>query len=183
MPRIKGPAVFLAQFLRDQEPFSTLDGIGRWFAGLGFKGVQIPAWDRRVLDLDAAAKSAGYCQDLRGRLADMRLEITELAGYLQGQVLAVHPAYSIGFSGFHPAGLTESARTDWAANELKKVHPGVCQPGAAKCPRTIGRLRVAPGVSVAPAASRFDRRGIRGACSPLASAFGSGPGTWLRPGL
>ena len=120
MRRIKGPAVFLAQFLRDEEPFCSLAGIGRWFAGMGYKGVQLPAWDRRVIDLDQAAASRAYCDDYRGRLAALGLEATELAGYLQGQVLAVHPAYAVGFSGFHPAGLDGPARTEWAAGELAK---------------------------------------------------------------
>lgn len=120
MRHIKGPAVFLAQFLRDQEPFNTLESIGRWFAGLGYKGVQIPAWDQRVIDLDQAATSRSYCDDYRGRLAVLGLEVTELAGYLQGQVLAMHPAYDLGFAGFHPPGLAGAARTEWAAGELKK---------------------------------------------------------------
>ena len=118
--RIKGPAVFLAQFLRDEEPFNNLAGLGKWFAGLGYKGVQVPAWDRRVLDLDRAASSRGYCDDYRGRLAELGLEVTELAGYLQGQVLAVHPAYEVGFAAFHPPGLSGAARTAWAAEELAK---------------------------------------------------------------
>jgi sugar phosphate isomerase/epimerase len=120
MRRIKGPAVFLAQFLRDEEPFNNLSSIGKWFAGMGYKGVQIPAWDRRVIDLDQATASRGYCEDYRGRLAALGLEITELAGYLQGQVLAVHPAYEVGFSAFHPPGLTGKARTAWAVEELTK---------------------------------------------------------------
>src|SRR5256714_12853306 len=88
---IKGPAVFLAQFLRDEEPFCSVASLGKWFAEMGYKGVQLPAWDRRVIDLDQAAASRSYCQEYQGRLAALGLEITELAGYLQGQVLAVHP--------------------------------------------------------------------------------------------
>jgi sugar phosphate isomerase/epimerase len=120
MARIKGPAVFLAQFLRDEAPFNTLPGIAAWFARQGYRGVQIPAWDRRVIDLDQAAMSREYCEDYRGKLAALGLEITELAGYLQGQVLAVHPAYEAGFAAFHPPGLTGHARTEWAAGELRK---------------------------------------------------------------
>jgi sugar phosphate isomerase/epimerase len=120
MPRIKGPAVFLAQFLRDEEPFGSLAGIGQWFAGLGYKGVQVPGWDGRVIDLNQAATSRSYCDDYRGKLAALGLEITELAGYLQGQVLAMHPAYEVGFAAFHPPGLTGATRTAWAADELKK---------------------------------------------------------------
>jgi len=117
---IKGPAVFLAQFLRDQPPYNNLKDIGQWFAGLGYKGVQIPGWDGRVIDIDKAAKSKAYCDDLKGTLKDMGLEVTEVAGYLAGQVLAMHPAYEVGFAGFHPEGLTGNARTEWAAGELKK---------------------------------------------------------------
>lgn len=129
MPRMKGPAIFLAQFLRDVEPYNNLDNIGRWVAGLGYKGVQIPTWDGRVFSLDKAAESRTWCDEFRGRLAAMGLEPTELAGYLAGQVLAIHPAYEIMFEAFHPAGLRGNARTEWAAGQLKKciqasVHMG-----------------------------------------------------------
>lgn len=129
MPRMKGPAIFLAQFLRDVEPYNNLDNIGRWVAGLGYKGVQIPTWDGRVFNLDKAAESKTWCDEFRGRLAAMGLEPTELAGYLAGQVLAIHPAYEIMFEAFHPAGLRGNARTEWAAGQLKKciqasVHMG-----------------------------------------------------------
>lgn len=120
MGRIQGPAVFLAQFLRDEEPFCSLTGLGKWFASLGYKGVQVPAWDRRVIDLQQAAESQAYCDDYLGRLAELGLQLTELAGYLQGQILAVHPAYAIGFSGFHPPGLDSAARTEWATEQLRK---------------------------------------------------------------
>ncbi|MEX2558681.1 MAG: sugar phosphate isomerase/epimerase family protein [Pirellulales bacterium] len=118
--RIKGPAIFLAQFLRDEPPYNSIQSIGEWVAGLGYKGVQIPAWDRRVIDLDQAAQSRAYCDDYQAKLQAMGLAVTELAGYLQGQVLAVHPAYEVMFQGFHPPGLTGQARTDWAAAELRK---------------------------------------------------------------
>jgi len=120
MPRMKGPAVFLAQFLRDVEPYNNLDNIGKWVAGLGYKGVQIPTWDRRVFDLDKAAQSKSWCDELKGKLGAVGLQPTELAGYLASQVLAIHPAYEIMFESFHPAGLRGSARTEWAASELKK---------------------------------------------------------------
>ncbi|MDB5338355.1 MAG: sugar phosphate isomerase/epimerase [Planctomycetaceae bacterium] len=120
MSKIQGPAVFLAQFLRDEPPFNSLKTIADWFAKLGYKGLQIPAWDPRVIDLDLAASSKTYCDNYRGELAEMGLQVTEIAGYLQGQVLAVHPAYEQLFAGFHPAGLSGSARTEWATGELKK---------------------------------------------------------------
>ncbi|MBP89391.1 MAG: AP endonuclease [Planctomycetaceae bacterium] len=120
MKTIKGPAVFLAQFLRDEPPYNELHAIAEWFAGLGYKGIQIPAWDPRTIDLDAAAESKTYCDEYRGRLAELGLEPTELAGYLQGQVLAVHPAYELMFEAFHPVGLRGEARTEWASEQLRK---------------------------------------------------------------
>ena len=120
MAAIKGPAVFLAQFLRDVPPFNTLENICKWFADLGYAGVQIPGSDRRVIDIDQAATSNTYCDELRGKLANFGLSITELAAYLVGQVLAIHPAYEAGFAGFYPSGLQGTARTEWAASEVRK---------------------------------------------------------------
>ncbi len=120
MPSIKGPAIFLAQFLRDEEPYNNLENIGKWVAGLGYKGVQIPTWDKRVFDRDTAAVSKTYCDDYRGLLKEIGLEPTELGGFLSGQILAFNPAYEIMFEGFHPAGLKGDEKTKWAAGELKK---------------------------------------------------------------
>ncbi len=120
MPSIQGPAVFLAQFLRDEPPYDNLENIGAWVAGLGYNGIQIPAWDPRVIDLDQASQSVDYCDEYRGRLNEMGLEPTELAPFLQGQVLAMHPAYEVGFEAFHPPGLRGAALTEWASEEIKK---------------------------------------------------------------
>jgi sugar phosphate isomerase/epimerase len=120
MPSIKGPAILLAQFMRDEEPYNSISNIGKWVASLGYKGVQIPTWDPRVIDLDKAAESKTYCDEYRGQLKAMGLEPSELGGFLAGQVLAMHPAYEVMFEPFHPAGLTGDARTEWAAGELKK---------------------------------------------------------------
>ena len=120
MAKMKGPAVFLAQFMRDEEPYDSIDNIGRWVADLGYTGIQIPGWDSRVIDIDRAAESKTYCDEYRGKLKEMGLEPTEVAGYLAGQVLAMHPAYEILFEGFHPPGLKGDARTEWASGELVK---------------------------------------------------------------
>jgi sugar phosphate isomerase/epimerase len=121
MAKMKGPGIFLAQFMRDQAPFNSLKTIAKWAADLGYAGVQIPAWDSRCIDLDKAARSQAYCDDLRGDLAAAGVEPTELATHLQGQCVAMHPAYEIGFAGFAPAGLSASQRAKWAAGELKKA--------------------------------------------------------------
>jgi sugar phosphate isomerase/epimerase len=121
MRAIKGPGIFLVQFLRDCEPYNTLENIGKWVSNLGYKGVQIPTWDSRVIDLDKAAKSKDYCDELKGALKQIGLEITELPTHLQGQVMAIHPAYEIAFQPFYPQGLKDKDRVEWASGELKKA--------------------------------------------------------------
>ncbi len=120
MKTIQGPAVFLAQFYRDQAPFNTLDSLADWAAAKGFVGLQIPTWIGNLIDLDTAAESAGYCQEYSGRLAQKGLAVVDLGSYLQGQCMAFNQAYAPGFSAFHPAGLKGDALTAWAQGELRK---------------------------------------------------------------
>lgn len=120
MQTIKGPGIFLAQFMGDQPPFNDLKSICTWAKSLGFTGVQIPAWDSRCIDLKKAAESKMYCDDLKELVAGCGLEITELATHLQGQLIAVHPAYDALFDGFAPEAVrgNAKARTDWAVEQL-----------------------------------------------------------------
>ena len=90
MKTIKGPAIYLAQFLGDKAPFDTLENMATWAASLGYKGIQVPV-DARLIDLEQAATSQTYCDELLGVVADAGVEITELATHLQGQLVAVHP--------------------------------------------------------------------------------------------
>jgi len=121
MKTIKGPAIFLAQFLGDAAPFNELESIGKWAKSLGFVGVQIPTWDVRCINLQQAAESKTYADELKGKLAELGLEITELSTHLQGQLIAVHPAYDAMFDGFAPKEVhgNPKARTEWAVQQLK----------------------------------------------------------------
>src|SRR6267154_2525745 len=103
MTTLKGPGIFLAQFMGDNPPFDKLETICKWAAGLGFKGVQIPTWDARCIDLQKAAESKTYADELKGLINSCGMEITELSTHLQGQLIAVHPAYNELFDGFAPA--------------------------------------------------------------------------------
>lgn len=120
---IKGPALFLAQFISDEAPFNTLPSIAKWAAGLGYKGVQIPTWDARIFDLDKAASSQAYCDEVAGICADNGLTITELSMHLQSQLVAVHPAYDTAFDAFAPAHLhgKPAERQAWAVDQALKV--------------------------------------------------------------
>ena len=123
MKTIKGPAIFLAQFAGDEAPFNSLDGIAAWASRLGFKGVQIPSWDGRLFDLDQAAESQAYCDDVKGTLAEHGLQLTELSTHLQGQLVAVHPAYDSLFDGFAAPEVhgNADARQEWAVDQLMKA--------------------------------------------------------------
>lgn len=120
MKTIKGPAIFLAQFMGDEAPFNALDSICKWAADLGYKGIQIPSWDARLIDLQKAAESKTYCDELKGKVNSYGLEITELSTHLQGQLVAVHPAYDQMFDAFAPAKVHNNpkARTEWAVQQV-----------------------------------------------------------------
>lgn len=121
MKTIKGPGIFLAQFAGDAAPFNSLETIADWVAGLGYKGIQIPSWDGRLFDLEKAATSQAYCDEIKGMLADKGLEITELSTHLQGQLVAVHPAFDAQFDGFAPEAVhnNPAARQEWAVQQMK----------------------------------------------------------------
>lgn len=123
MKTIKGPAVFLAQFMGDEAPFNTLEGICQWAADLGYKGIQLPSWDNRIINLEQAAESKGYCNDLKGKINSFGLEITELSTHLQGQLVAVNPAYDTMFDGFAPKAVhgKPAERTKWAVQQVKNA--------------------------------------------------------------
>lgn len=119
MTVMKGPGIFLAQFMGKDAPFDTLDNLGRWAGELGYAGVQIPCSDQ-LFDLSLAAESRDYCDELKGMLAGHGVEITELSTHLQGQLVAVHPAYDTLFDGFAPPEVhgKPAARQAWAVDQM-----------------------------------------------------------------
>ncbi len=121
MTTIKGPGIFLAQFMGDTAPFNSLDSICKWAASLGFTGVQIPTWDARCIDLKKAAESKTYADEIKGIVEAAGLQITELSTHLQGQLVAVYPAYDVMFDGFAPENVrgNAKARTEWAVQQLQ----------------------------------------------------------------
>ena len=123
MRTIKGPALFLAQFAGDSAPFSSWREITRWAADCGYVGVQIPSWDGRLFDLDRAAASKDYCDEIKGIAAESGVSVTELSTHLQGQLVAVHPAYDAAFDGFAAPAVrgNPAARAAWAVDQVKKA--------------------------------------------------------------
>ena len=165
---VKGPAIFLAQFAGDEAPFNSFDSICRWAAGHGYEGVQVPTWDARLIDLAKAASSKAYCDELAGVAASHGIAITELSTHLQGQLVAVNPAFDEAFDGFAPpqVGKLEGpagvgGRPDAAGRE------GLAEPGA-RCLGVIHRrARMALRLSMAPAPGWPDRDRVRGTRNTL----------------
>ncbi|TFW18110.1 sugar phosphate isomerase/epimerase family protein [Duganella callida] len=122
MKTIKGPAIFLAQFMGNDVPFDNLANLAGWAAGLGYQGIQLPC-DKRLFDLELAADSQAYCDDISGLLASHGLQISELSTHLQGQLVAVHPAYDALFDGFAAAQVrgNPAARQAWATDQLQRA--------------------------------------------------------------
>ncbi len=120
MTTIKGPGIFLAQFMGTEAPFNNLKSICLWAESLGFKAIQIPTWDDRCIDLKLAAESKTYADEIKGIVNDCGLEIAELSTHLQGQLVAVHPAYDTLFDGFAPEALrgNPKARLEWAIQQV-----------------------------------------------------------------
>lgn len=121
MKTMKGPAIFLAQFAGDESPFNSFAEICQWAAATGFDGVQVPSWDARLFDLAKAAESKDYCDELAGTAKAAGVEITELSTHLQGQLVAVHPAYDDMFDAFAPAEVhgKPAERQQWAVQQME----------------------------------------------------------------
>jgi sugar phosphate isomerase/epimerase len=136
METIKGPAIFLAQFIGDKPPFDSLDEICKWAASLGYKAIQIPTWENRLIDLKQAAESRTYCDRLKAKIKAHGLEISELSTHLQGQLIAVNPAYDEMFDAFAPDNVKNNppARQEWAVQQLR---------WAAKASQNLGLLAAA----------------------------------------
>ena len=120
MQTIKGPGIFLAQFMGDKAPFNDLVSICKWAKDIGFVAVQIPTWESRLIDLQKCAESKTYADELKGKINACGLEISELSTHLQGQLVAVNPAYDALFDGFAPDAVKNNpkARQQWAVQQL-----------------------------------------------------------------
>ncbi|MGR3662683.1 MAG: sugar phosphate isomerase/epimerase family protein [Paracoccaceae bacterium] len=123
MKTMKGPALFLGQFGGNEPPFDTWDGVTKWAADCGYAGLQVASWDSNVFDLAKAAESKTYCDEFKGQAAANGIEVTELSTHLQGQLVAVHPAYDLAFDGFADPSVrgNPKARQEWAVDQVMKA--------------------------------------------------------------
>lgn len=138
--QIKGPAIFLAQFMGDEAPFNNLPDISAYMKNLGYLGIQLPSWDSRILDIKKAAESKDYCDEIKGKANG--LVITELASHLQGQLVASHPAYDEMFDVFAAPEVRNNpaARSEWATQQMKYVIQATKNFGLTVSPSFSGAL-------------------------------------------
>lgn len=162
MKTIKGPAVFLAQFMDKAAPFNTLDGLCKWASELGYKGIQIPTLDKSIIDLDIAATSQTYCDALKGKINAYGLEITELSTHIQGQLVAVHPAHDLMFDVFVPKELKgkPKQRTAWAVEQMQKAGIVSRRLGLNTHATFSWFFTLASNASLATTTKRFGRNGL-----------------------
>jgi sugar phosphate isomerase/epimerase len=128
---MKGPAIFLAQFLPPLGETITLQDMCKWAASLGYEGVQVPTWDKRIFDLELASESQDYCEEVMWICREAGVQISELSTHLQGQVVAAHPAYLEALNPLCPEHLADDmgAQREWGKQQL------VC---AAKASQRLG---------------------------------------------
>jgi sugar phosphate isomerase/epimerase len=176
MKTMKGPAIFLAQFGGDAAPFNSFDSICGWAASLGYVGVQVPSWDARLFDLGRAAESDDYCDEVKGVAAEHGISITELSTHLQGQLVAVHPAYDEVFDGLAPREVrgNATARTHWAVRTDAARGASLPASGSRRPRHLLRRPRLALRLPLAatpgrPIEAAFDELGRR--WRPILDAF------------
>lgn len=104
-----------------EAPFDTLENACKWMADAGYKGVQIPSDNPVCIDLKLAAESQTYCDEYKGKCGEWGVEVTELSTHIQGQLVAVHPAYDTAFDAFAPEHLhgRPDERQRWAVEQVK----------------------------------------------------------------
>lgn len=107
---------------------------------LGYKGVQIPANEKSLMDIDKAAESKDYCDEIKGKCSG--LEITELASHLFGQLIAVHPAYNELFDSFTEPQYrgSPSFRQKWAVQKMRNTIKASANLGLNVLPTFSGAL-------------------------------------------
>ena len=97
-------------------------------AGLGYDGLELGLIGDHF-DVEAAAKSKGWCDDLKGRLAAHGLGCWAISAHLQGQLVC--DVYDARHAGFAPKALRKDpkAMRAWAVKTMKL---------AAKAARNMG---------------------------------------------
>lgn len=139
---MKGPAIFIAQFLGNEAPYDTLENLCEWAKDNDYKAIQIPVWETKLFDLQKIATDKIYAQEYKANIKSYGLEISDLSTHLIGQLIAVHPAYDLLFDGFAPESVRNnpSKRTEWAIQQMKWAAEASKNLGLTACATFSGAL-------------------------------------------
>lgn len=99
--RLKGPAIFLAQGF-GKPGWTTLEECAKTAGSLRYEGMQLPLWVGDLINLNTAAMSTTYCQQLLGKATEAGCPIVEVANHVETQLVRCTPAYQKLFDGFGP---------------------------------------------------------------------------------
>ena len=129
MKTIKGPAIFLAQFAGDARAVQFA-GRDRRLGGRSrlSRACRSRPGTARLFDLEKAADSRRPIATRSRASAAAGVEITELSTHLQGQLVAVHPAYDAGLRRLRAAPRCTAipkARQEWAVEQMLLGRQGV----------------------------------------------------------
>lgn len=138
---IKGPALFVAQFIGPPPLFETLPALADFAAGLGFKALQLPIHDPRIVDAERV-DDRDYVHAIAATLGAAGLATSEVAAHRAGQLLAVHPAYDDVVDILAPAAVRgdPAARQARAEADLRRAIILAAQLGAHKVATFSGGL-------------------------------------------
>ena len=171
MKTVKGPAIFLAQFAGDQQPFNKLETIAKWAAGLGFKGIQIPSWDQRLFNLKLAAESQDYCDQILGMLKGHGLRVDRALDSLAGAAGRGPSCLRSSVRRLCGAGGGGQSESPAGVGRPASAHGSEGQPKfeAHRARDVLGSLGLALYVSLAAAAGGVGGRSLWRTGAPLAS--------------
>lgn len=119
---LKGPAIFLAQGWK-KPGWTTLEECARTAASLGYKGLQGFLWGGGPIDVELAAQSTTYCEDIQATATGAGCSIVELADHCDSQLVSCSPTYAR----LHAWPAPEAIRRDrkavkeWAQERAKNV--------------------------------------------------------------
>lgn len=138
---IRGPGLFIGQYLGPAPLYSDIDGVSGFAAQNGFKALQIPVHDKAVIDT-GRLEDSGYMDRWRAAIERHGLVVSEIAAHRAGQLLAVHPAYDELMDGFAPVALSgdPAARRRYAEEELRRAITFAARIGVGKLATFSGGL-------------------------------------------
>ena len=116
--KLLGKAIFWAQYYDgNDENWNSIEACAASSAKLGFPFAQIPYWIPDLFDIEIAAVSTGYCDEIKGRAQENGCTIVEGANHVETQIKWNGAPYNRVFQEFAPANLAGdyNLQAQWAS--------------------------------------------------------------------